>query len=36
MNLTVNYIPQEWQPHNKLAFMNWMQKIQSNHYKNIQ
>jgi len=36
MNLTVNHIPKGWHPHNKLAFMLWMQKIKSNHYKNIQ
>jgi hypothetical protein len=36
MQLTTNYIPEDWKPNDKLAFMIWMQKIQSNFYTQIQ
>jgi len=35
MNLTINHIPKNWKPNNKLAFMLWMQNINSNYYYKI-
>lgn len=36
MSLTVNHIPENWNPDDKIAFINWMQKIKSNYYHKIQ
>ena len=35
MNLTTNNIPENWNPNDKISFMNWMIKIQSNYYNEI-
>jgi hypothetical protein len=35
MITTTNHIPEQWEPFNKMAFLEWMIKIQSTTYSEI-
>lgn len=35
MNITVNQIPEKWNPNEDAAFLKWMLKIKNVHYTQI-